>query len=146
MFDQSRIVRTGAIIGGRQFCGAGRVALKQLAVMALNDVEMTQQIPGECGAVLIAEKAGEALHRLDIVGQRVGLLVGHHLQPVLDPPQKFIGRRHLVTRLEGDPVARRQHLQRFQRRPYPQFEMPAAGDQLLGLREKLDFEILGAIR
>ena len=28
--------------------------------------------------------------------------------------------------------------QRLQRRPHPQFRMAAAGDQLLGLREKLD--------
>ena len=31
-----------------------------------------------------------------------------------------------------------QHVERFQRRPHPQFRMAAAGDQLLGLREKLD--------
>ena len=29
-------------------------------------------------------------------------------------------------------------IKRFQRRPHPQFGMPAAGDQLLGLGEKLD--------
>src|SRR5205823_4750790 len=41
--------------------------------------------------------------------------------------------------LECDPVARRQRIQRFERWPYAQFRMPAAGNQLLGLCEKLDF-------
>ena len=92
MFEQARIVRTGAVIGRRQFRGAGRIALEQLAVMPLHDVEMAEQVLGEGGAAVIAEEAGEALHRLDIVGQRMGLLVGDHLQPVFDPPQELIGR------------------------------------------------------
>ena len=89
MFEQARIVRTGAVIGRRQFRGAGRIALEQLAVMPLHDVEMAEQIAGEGGAAVIAEKAREALHRLDVVGQRMGLLVRDHLQPVFDPPQEF---------------------------------------------------------
>ena len=40
MLDQARIVRACAVIGGRQLRGAGRVALEQLAVMALHDIEM----------------------------------------------------------------------------------------------------------
>ena len=35
-------------------------------------------------------------------------------------------------------LLRRQHVERLQRRPHPQFRMPAAGDQLLGLGEELD--------
>ena len=69
----------------------------------------------------------------------MGLLIRYHLQPVFNPPQIFVGGGELVARLEGDPVAGRQHVQRFQRRPHPQFRMPAARDQLLGLGEKLDF-------
>ena len=111
MFEQARIVRTGAVIDRRQFRGAGRIALEQLAVMPLHDVEMAEQIACEGRAAVIAEETGEALHRLDIVGQRMGLLVRDHLQPVFDPPQEFIGRGQFVARLEGDPVARRQHAQ-----------------------------------
>ena len=138
MIEQPRIVRTGAVIHRRQLRGAGRIALEQLAVMALHDIEMAEQVLCEGGAAVIAEEAGEALHRLGIVGQAMGLLVRDHLQPVFDPPQELIGRGQFVARLEGDPVARGQHLQGFQRRPHPQFGMPAAGDQLLGLREELD--------
>ena len=68
----------------------------------------------------------------------MGLLVSDHLQPVLDPAQELVGCRQFVARLKGDPVARRQHVQRVQRRPHPQLRMAAAGNQLLGLGEKLD--------
>ena len=67
--------------------------------MPLHDVEMAQQIAGEGGAAVIAEEARKALHRLGIVGQRVGLLVGDHLQPMLDPPQEHVGRGQFVARL-----------------------------------------------
>ena len=107
--------------------------------MSLHDIEMAKQVLGEGGAAVIAQESGEARHRLGIVRQRVGLLVRHHLQPMFDPPQEFIGRGQLVARLERDPVTRRQHPQRIQRRPHPQFRMTSAGDQLLGLREEFDF-------
>ena len=99
--------------------------------MPLHDVEMSEQIPGKGRAVLVTEKVRESLHALAVVGQRMRLFVRDHLQPVFDPPQEFIGLGELVARLECDPVARRQHVQRFERRPYPQFRMPAAGNQLL---------------
>ncbi len=68
----------------------------------------------------------------------MGLFVPHHLQPMLDAPQEQVRRCQFVARLERDPVARREHLEGFERRPDPQFGMSAARDQLLGLREKLD--------
>ena len=107
--------------------------------MPLHDVEMAEQVLCERRAARVAEEMAEALYRLDIIRQGMGLLVRNHLQPVFDPPQELIGRGQLVARLEGNPVARRQHIQCFQRRPRPQLGMPAAGDQLLGLREELDF-------
>ena len=67
--------------------------------MPLHDVEMAEQVLGERRAAVVAEEAGEALHRLGIVGQAVGLLVRDHLQPVFDPPQEFIGRGQFVARL-----------------------------------------------
>ncbi len=111
---------------------------EQPAVVSLHAIEMTQQVFGEGRAAVISEKPREPLHRLDIFRQGVGLLVGDHLQPVLDPPQERVGRGELVARLEGDPVARRQNIQRLERRAYAQFGMPSARDQLLGLREEFD--------
>ena len=101
MFEQTRLFGAGAVIHRRQLYAAGRVAFEQLAVMVLDDVEMVQQILGESRAAVIAEEAGEAFHRFDVVGQRMGLLVRDHLQPVLDPPQKLVGRGQLVARLRG---------------------------------------------
>ena len=105
MFKQARILRTRAVIDRGQFCRAGRIAFEQLAVMRLNDIEMVEQILGEGGAALVTEKTGKTLHRLDLVRQRMGLLVRYHLKPVFDPPQEQIGRSQFVPRLEGDPVA-----------------------------------------
>ena len=138
MLDQPGIIGTGAVIRRRQLRGAGGIALEQLAVMPLHHIEMAQQVAREGGAALIAEEIRETLHCLGVFGQGMGLLVRDHLQPVLDPSQKDVGRGELVAGLKSDPVARGQHAERFQRRPHPQFRMPAAGDQLLGLREKLD--------
>ena len=72
MFEQPRIIGAGAVIRRRQFLRAGRIALEQLAVMPLHDVEMAEQIAGEGGAARIAEESGKALHRLGVVGQAHG--------------------------------------------------------------------------
>ena len=146
MIEQARIVGPGAVVDLRQLRRAGRIALEQLAVMPLHDVEMAEQILGEGRAAFIAEEVRKALDGLGVVGQRMGLLVRDHLQPVLDPAQELVGRRQFVARLKRDPVAGGQHLQRLQRRPHPQFRMPAAGNQLLGLREKLDLADAAAAR
>ncbi len=66
------------------------------------------------------------------------LLVGHHLQPVLDHPQKAVGGVEVGVRLRVDPVAVRQRLERHQRLALAQLRMPAAGNQLLGLHEEFD--------
>ena len=65
--------------------------------MPLHDVEMAEQVLCEGRAAFIAEEICKALDRLGIVGQRMGLLVGDHLQPVLDPPQELIGRGQFVA-------------------------------------------------
>ena len=99
---------------------------------------MAEQILCKGRAALIAEEVRKTLDGLGVVGQRMGLLVRDHLQPVLDPAQKLVGFGQFLARLKGDPVAGRENLQRLQRRAHPQFRMTAAGNQLLGLREKLD--------
>ena len=138
MFDQARIVRPSRIIHLRQFRGADWIAFEELGVMPLDDGEMPEQVACKRRTVLITEKPRKLLHRLGIFGQRVGLLVCHHLQAVFDPPQEFVGGGKFVARLNRDPVTRSQPIERLQRRPHPQFGMPAAGNQLLGLREEFD--------
>ena len=101
MIEQPQVLRTGAVIDLRQLYRAGRVALEQLAVMPLHGLEMAKQILGKGRPALIAEETRKPLHGLGIVRQRMGLLVGDHLQPVFDPPQKFVGRGEFVARLEA---------------------------------------------
>ena len=138
IIEHARIVRAGPIIQVGELRRAGRIALEQPAVVALHAIEPDQQIPGEGGPVRIAEEARELLHPFGRVGQRMGLLVGDHLEPVLDPAQEQIGIDQFVADLDRDPVVGREHVERLQRRPHPQFGMPPARDQLLGLGEELD--------
>ena len=74
-----------------------------------------------------------------IVGQRLRLLVGDHLQAVLDA---CAGRRRLRSSssrdLALDPAALGEPAQRLQRLRHAQLRLAPAGDQLLGLHEELD--------
>ena len=99
---------------------------------------MAEQILCKGRAALIAEEVRKTLDGLGVVGQRMGLLVRDHLQPVLDLAQKLVGFGQFLARLKRDPVAGRENLQRVQRGAHPQLRMTAAGNQLLCLREKLD--------
>ena len=106
--------------------------------MALYLAQMIEQHGRERIAVGKPEKAGEPLKLLALIGQRMGLLVGHHLQPVLDLAQEAVRLSQVARRLAGDPAALGEVLQRDQGLPAAQFGMPAARDQLLGLHEEFD--------
>ena len=85
-----------------------------------------------------AEKAGKDVERRGIGRQRMGLLVGHHLQTVLDAAQEIVSRRQLVARRGVDPAVGREHGKRGDGAAAAQFVVAAAGDELLGLHEELD--------
>ena len=99
---------------------------------------MLDQLLRECVAILEAGKAREAFEALAVRRQRVGLVVGHHLQPVLDGAQKPIGGVEIGAGVGADPAALGERRERRQRLAAAQFGMPAAGDELLGLHEELD--------
>src|SRR5258708_40355869 len=69
----------------------------------------------------------------------MGLPVVDHLQPMLEAAQKPI----VVDQIAGggriDAPGRGETAERRASRAHPQLAHPAAPDQLLGLREKLDF-------
>ena len=67
------------------------------------------------------------------------LLVGDHLDAVLDIAQEQISVGQFVARRNFDPAARRQLLQHVERRAPAQAVVAAADDELLRLDEKLDF-------
>ena len=89
MVEQARILRPGGVVDCGQLHRAGRIALEQLAVMPLHDVEMAEQILRKGCPALIAEEVRKALDGLGVFGQRMGLLVRDHLQPVLDAAQEL---------------------------------------------------------
>ena len=68
----------------------------------------------------------------------MGLLVGHHLQTMLDAAQEKISLGQLVARRGVDPAVGSEHGKRIDGLTATQLWMPPAGDELLGLREKLD--------
>ncbi len=116
----------------------GRRALEQSYVVLLDLVQMNQQGVGEIVAVLETKKAREFAKSNAIRRQGVGLLVGHHLQAMLDAAQKVVGRGERIARLGIDPAAVGQRRERGDRLAAAQFAVAAAGDELLGLGKKLD--------
>ena len=92
----------------------------------------------EGAGVAIAGHAGNDGKPFRVVGERVGLRVGDHLQAMLDRPQRAIGGAQFVAGGAVDPAELGQRLQHVERAPPAQFRLAAAGDQLLGLDEELD--------
>ena len=68
----------------------------------------------------------------------MGLLVGDHLQAMLDRAQEPVGGVEVGARRGVDPAAVGERAQRRQRLAAAQLRMAAAGDELLGLDEELD--------
>ena len=137
----SRVSRSSASAGNDERAGARlgrRRALEQGRVVALHVAQMAEQRLGKAVAIGKAEEAGEAFEPLAVARQRVGLLVGDHLQPVLEHAQEPIGGAELVARRGADPFALGQHVEHRQRLAAAQLRMAAAGDELLGLHEELD--------
>src|SRR3954454_12809803 len=99
---------------------------------------MIKQDGGERVAAVETEEAREPLELLALVRQRVGLLVGHHLQPVLNLTQESIRFGQIARCLAANPAALGQIIERDQRLPATQFQMASSGDELLGLDEELD--------
>src|SRR5829696_4124368 len=100
---------------------------------------MLEQSGRESITAFVAEKAREPVKFLPLIRQRVGLLVGHHLQPMLDNAQEAIGFGKVARCLRTDPAAFRKIFQRHERLALAQLAMPPACDQLLSLNEEFDF-------
>ncbi len=68
----------------------------------------------------------------------MSLVIGYHLQAVLDGAKKMIGGLQVGAGIGADPAAFGERCQHRQRFAAAQFGMPSAGNELLGLHEKLD--------
>ncbi len=133
--------RTHVVRVNRERCPRTRRrqrGFEQTGIMTLHVVQMREQDLRESFAASEAHELSEAFKRLLVGRQGMGLLVCHHLQPVLDGAQKPIGGIELVTRTGLDPAVLRERLQCRQGLARAQRRIAAAGDQLLGLHEELD--------
>ena len=106
--------------------------------MPLHRAQVGKQSVGKFVPAGETEKAREFAERGRIGGQRVRLLVGLHLQAVLDPAQEPISRNELVARGGIDPAAGGEDGKRSDGRAPAQLAVTASGDQLLCLHEKFD--------
>ena len=97
------------VLGGkRQIALFGhklRRLFEQPGVVLLHLVQMRKKRLGEIVAVLEAEEARKVSERFGIARQSMGLLVRHHLQPMLDAAQEAICRGKVVARRGIDPAA-----------------------------------------
>jgi hypothetical protein len=76
----------GAAVGER------RAVLEQPGVVRLHALQLARQPGRERRRVGKAAEAGDAGQARRVVRQPLGLLVGDHLQPMLDRAQEAIGR------------------------------------------------------
>ena len=102
----------------------GRI-LEQRRVVTLHRAQMNEQGLGERVAVGESGEAGEALEGVAIRRQGVGLLVRHHLQPVLEQAQELVGCVQLGASMRVDPAALGERSQRAERLRQAQFRQLA---------------------
>ena len=112
--------------------------LEQGRVVALHRLQAGDERSGEGCHVRVAAEPRKAGKPLWIVGHLVRLLVGDHLQPVLDAAQEDVGFGKILRHGRLDPAARGEPLQRVERARRAQVRLAAAGDELLRLHEELD--------
>ena len=112
--------------------------LEETRIMLLDKAGFVRQRLGKRCQPGIAAKLRKLGQMFLVRGKPLGLLVRHHLQPVLDGAQKDIGPRQIAQRIARNPAIRNQCLQHFERATPPQPRASAAKHQLLRLHEELD--------
>ena len=126
---ERQVLLPGKSVGG---------AFEQPHVVPLDRAEMTEQYRCEFVAAGEAEKTGKFVQRRGVGRQGVGLLVGDHLQAMLDTTQEIVGRGKVIARGDVDPAAGGEGREGRDRCAAAQLGVAATGDELLRLREKLD--------
>ena len=106
--------------------------------MPLDPRQMQGQLPGEGFEPRVAAKLGEAREFGALERQALRLLVGDHLQPVLDAAQKDIGLAQVLDRLGGHPVVGVELAQHVEGARAAHLRPPPAENELLRLDEELD--------
>src|SRR5271169_1527615 len=107
-------------------------------VVGFDAAQMASDFGDEAIEFLIAAKFGEALELARLGGQALRLLVGDHLQAVLEPAQELIGPGQFVGRFRADPTVAFKLGQHVERAGAAHPRASAAEDELLRLYEELD--------
>ena len=100
-----RLDRGGVVgLAGKHHVGAAArergAVLEQANVVGLHALQLGGQAGREGGGVGKAAEAGEAQELVGVLGQRLGLLVGDHLQAMLDRAQEAVGGIELGARAQ----------------------------------------------
>src|SRR5947209_18941617 len=106
--------------------------------MVLDPEQRRRQLGFESRIAGIATEAREPLKAVGIGRQSLRLLIGDHLQPMLESTQRNIGRGEVVDRLLRNPSFGLQGGQHVERAPAAQVWQAASKNQLLRLNEKFD--------
>ena len=116
----------------------GRGVLEQARIMALDSRQMVGQVLGEGLEPRVAAELGEARELRALERQPLRLLVGDHLQAVLDAAQEEIGLAQVLDRLGADPAFGAEFGEHVERARAAHLRPAPAEDQLLRLDEELD--------
>ena len=134
--------RVGIVAGaGEDEAAAGPevgLALEQRRVVPLDRGQRLQHRGLERLPVREPGERGEALELGLARRERLRLLVGHHLQPVLERAQGAVALDQVARRVQRDPAAVGQRRQRDAGPRVAQARLAPAQDELLGLGEELD--------
>ena len=113
-------------------------SLEQGFVMGFDPLEPGKERIAEGIGLGKAAQPRGAIEFSRLGGNDVGLLVFHHLQPVLDAAQEEIGRAQFIRGIGRNPASFGEVIERLDSPPRPELGVAAAGDELLGLGEELD--------
>src|SRR6516225_6579559 len=132
------IVATSRKAQARTLAASRAVMLEKSGVMSLHVAQMHEHRSGEIIPARKPGKSGKLPHPFLIGRQRVDLLVGNHLQPILNSAQETISGGKVAVRLRINPTSGIQCVEGREGPPRAQLRMTSAGDELLSLHEKFD--------
>ena len=116
-----------------------RHVFEQNRIVAMHGREHRSQLLGEGLQVRVSGKAGEAFQAIGCIGNGVLLLISNHLHAVLDLAQIEVGGLQVLSHSVRDPLPLHELFQCDQCWAHAQVGLAATSDQLLGLREELNF-------
>jgi hypothetical protein len=137
-----RLQRRRVVLGSREHqiarAAQGRRFFEEVRIVLLDARQMAEELRRERGRIGITEERCQCCELRAFLGQGMGLLIGDHLQAVLDAAQEVVGREHVLGSLLSHTSGARQRLDGRPGRGRAQLGEASAPDELLRLGEELD--------